>query len=81
MAFLLGRLTIIRVILAGMLIAMMIRVGYLSLYMGGMLAEKCVEAHLLCAELLYSGASSMIETVYVSQIRVNRFMRLFSRLI
>lgn len=53
MAFLLGRLTIIRMILAGMLIAMMTRMGYLSLYMGETLAEKCVEAHLLCAELLY----------------------------
>ena len=53
MAFLLGRLTIIRMILAGSLMFLMIRVGYLSLYMGETLAEECVEAHLICAELGY----------------------------
>ncbi|MBQ5588078.1 MAG: penicillin-binding protein 2 [Selenomonadales bacterium] len=53
MAFLLGRLTIIRMILAGSLVFLMIRVGYLSLYMGETLAEECVEAHLICAELGY----------------------------
>ena len=53
MAFLLGRLTIIRIIVAFFLIALMTRVGYLSIYMGKTLAQACVESHLLCAELGY----------------------------
>ena len=55
MAFLLGRLTIIRMILAGSLMFLMIRVGYLSLYMGDTaeiaLAFKNTGYSIACAEI------------------------------
>ena len=53
MAFLLGRLKLVRVILVGVLIVLMVRAGYLSLYMGETLAEESTKAHLRCAELEY----------------------------
>ncbi len=53
MAFLLGRLAIIRMIFVCLITLLVVRVGYISLYMGESLAKECTEAHLLRAELLY----------------------------
>lgn len=53
MAFLFGRLSIIRIIFAWLLILLVARVGYVSLYMGELLAEESVASHLSCAEIVY----------------------------
>ncbi len=53
MAFLFGRLMIIRIVFAWLLIFLMARVGYISLYMGESLAKESVVSHLSRAEIAY----------------------------
>lgn len=53
MAFLFGRLTIIRIVFAILLTLLIVRVGYISLYMGETLAKDSVASHLSRAEIAY----------------------------